>query len=92
MLLDRRKANRIVIIPDYIILNFNAINITIKPKVLHWNQIEPILSKIDVIEPMKQGFIDYSKGLAEIPPVGELIMEDPPGDVHIKYGLSLIHI
>ena len=57
-----------------------------KPKVLHWNQIEPILSKIDVIEPMKQGFIDYSKGLAEIPPVGELIMEDPPGDVHIKYG------
>ena len=57
-----------------------------KPKVLHWDQIEPILSKIDVIEPMKQGFIDYSKGLAEIPPVGELIMEDPPGDVHIKYG------
>ena len=53
-----------------------------KPKVLHWDQIEPILSKIDVIEPMKQGFIDYSKGLAEIPPVGELIMED----------LSLIHI
>ncbi len=57
-----------------------------KPKVLVWNQIEPILSKIDVIEPMKQGFIDYSRGLAEIPPVGELIMEDPPGDVHIKYG------
>ena len=57
-----------------------------KPKVLDWDQIEPILSKIDVIEPMKQGFIDYSRGLAEIPPVGELIMEDPPGDVHIKYG------
>ena len=57
-----------------------------KPKVLHWDQIEPILSKIDLIEPMKQGFIDYSRGLAEIPPVGELIMEDPPGDVHIKYG------
>ena len=56
------------------------------PKVLVWDQIEPILSKIDVIEPMKQGFIDYSRGLAEIPPVGELIMEDPPGDVHIKYG------
>ena len=57
-----------------------------KPKVLVWDQIEPIISKIDVIEPMKQGFIDYSRGLAEIPPVGELIMEDPPGDVHIKYG------
>ena len=56
------------------------------PKVLVWDQIEPIISKIDVIEPMKQGFIDYSRGLAEIPPVGELIMEDPPGDVHIKYG------
>ena len=49
-----------------------------KPKVLHWDQIEPILSKIDVIEAMKQGFINYSKGLAKIPPVGELIMEDPP--------------
>tara|TARA_B100001059_G_scaffold150728_1_gene150557 strand:- start:579 stop:1466 length:888 start_codon:yes stop_codon:yes gene_type:complete len=35
---------------------------------------------------MKNAFINYSKGLAEIPPVGELIIDDAPGDVHIKYG------
>ncbi|MEC9415845.1 MAG: ornithine cyclodeaminase family protein [Pseudomonadota bacterium] len=56
------------------------------PIILNWQQIEPLLKQINVFEPMKQGFIKYSQGLAEIPPVGELIMNDPPGDVHIKYG------
>jgi ornithine cyclodeaminase len=35
---------------------------------------------------MKEGFIQYSNGNAVVPPVGELIFEDPQGDVHIKYG------
>ena len=35
---------------------------------------------------MKNAFIQYSLGRAEIPPVGELIMDDPEGEVHIKYG------
>ena len=28
----------------------------------------------------------YSQGRAVVPPVGELLFEDPPADVHIKYG------
>ena len=56
------------------------------PLILQWNQIEPLLENLDVNESMKNAFIDYSKGLAEIPPVGELIIDDAPGDVHIKYG------
>ena len=56
------------------------------PLILQWNQIEPLLEDLDVNESMKNAFIDYSKGLAEIPPVGELIIDDAPGDVHIKYG------
>ena len=56
------------------------------PLILQWNQIEPLLENLDVNESMKNAFINYSKGLAEIPPVGELIIDDAPGDVHIKYG------
>mgnify|MGYP001170323167 FL=1 len=56
------------------------------PVILKWEQIEPLLKNLDVNESMKNAFINYSKGLAEIPPVGELIIDDAPGDVHIKYG------
>ena len=56
------------------------------PLILQWNQIELLLKNLNVNESMKDAFINYSKGLAEIPPVGELIIDDAPGDVHIKYG------
>lgn len=56
------------------------------PLILQWSQIEPLLKNLDVNESMKNAFINYSKGLAVIPPVGELIIDDAPGDVHIKYG------
>ena len=54
--------------------------------VLDWNEISDLLQSIDVYEPMKEAFIEYSLGHAEIPPVGELLFADPPGEVHIKYG------
>tara|TARA_Y100001001_G_scaffold42958_1_gene37911 strand:- start:436 stop:1398 length:963 start_codon:yes stop_codon:yes gene_type:complete len=54
--------------------------------VLDWDQISDLLGDIDVYEPMKKAFIEYSLGHAEIPPVGELLFADPPGEVHIKYG------
>jgi ornithine cyclodeaminase len=54
--------------------------------VLDWKQISDLLKNIDVYEPMKKAFIEYSLGHAEIPPVGELLFADPPGEVHIKYG------
>ncbi len=55
-------------------------------KTITLNEIKPILKNIDLIELMKQAFIQYSAGDAIIPPVGELIFNNPPGDVHIKYG------
>ncbi|MFQ3351435.1 MAG: ornithine cyclodeaminase [Candidatus Marivariicella framensis] len=56
------------------------------PKVITLKEIKPILKNIDVINLMQQAFIQYSNGNAVIPPVGELIFNNPPGDVHIKYG------
>ncbi len=49
-------------------------------------EIRRLLQKIDVTAAMKEGFIQYSNGATVVPPVGELLFEDPPGDVHIKYG------
>lgn len=49
-------------------------------------EITSIVNKIDVISVMKEGFIQYSNGNSVVPPVGELLFDNPPGDVHIKYG------
>tara|TARA_B100001123_G_C15149043_1_gene962748 strand:- start:159 stop:1109 length:951 start_codon:yes stop_codon:yes gene_type:complete len=56
------------------------------PITLNWEQIEPLIAKMDISDAMKKAFIEYSNGNAVIPPVGELIMHQPPGEVHIKYG------
>jgi ornithine cyclodeaminase len=55
-------------------------------EVFRSDQIRAVLAGIDVIAAMEEGFLAYSRGEANIPPVGELILKDPPGDVHIKYG------
>ena len=49
-------------------------------------EIKTILSNFDLIEIIEEGFVAYSQGKVVVPPVGELIFEDPPGDAHIKYG------
>lgn len=54
--------------------------------IIQEENILSIVKNIDVISAMKQGFIKYSNGLAVIPPVGELLFDQPKGDVHIKYG------
>lgn len=56
------------------------------PSIIKLKEITSIVNKIDVITAMKEGFIQYSNGNAVVPPVGELLFEKPPGDVHIKYG------
>ena len=56
------------------------------PIILNWKQIEPLIRKTDISDAMREAFIEYSKGNAVIPPVGELIMDQPRGEVHIKYG------
>ncbi len=49
-------------------------------------EILKILPAVDVVQAMEDGFIQYSNGHCVVPPVGELILDDPPGEVHIKYG------
>ncbi len=49
-------------------------------------QIERAFEGVDVTAAIEEGFVAYSEGKVVVPPVGELIFEDPPGDVHIKYG------
>ena len=55
-------------------------------RVLDWKQIEAALEGIDLVAAMERAFVAYSEGRAVVPPVGELLLDDPRGEVHIKYG------
>ena len=55
-------------------------------RIVTLDDIQRVLPRIDVVRLMEDGFAEYSKGRVVVPPVGELIFDDPPGDVHIKYG------
>ena len=48
--------------------------------------IKSIAKDIDLVAAMEEGFVQYSNGNTVVPPVGELLLEEPKGDVHIKYG------
>lgn len=55
-------------------------------------RLEEIRGLIDVpqlIRDIEEGFTLYSQGRVTVPPVGFLHLDDPPGDVHIKYGAVL---
>ena len=54
--------------------------------VIPYAKIKSLIATVDVISAMEKAFIQYSNGNSVVPPVGELVFEDPPGDVHIKYG------
>jgi len=54
--------------------------------VADWAQIEPALSGVDLQAEMALGFQAYSAGECVVPPVGELLLEETRGEVHIKYG------
>jgi hypothetical protein len=41
---------------------------------------------VDALSLIEQGFVAYSQGRVVVPPVAEMIFDDPPGEVHIKYG------
>lgn len=57
-----------------------------EPRIFTLSQIEGVLADLDPVQAMEEGFVAYSQGRVEVPPVGELIFRDPPGDMHIKYG------
>jgi ornithine cyclodeaminase len=56
------------------------------PVVVTLAEIKTALEGLDPLPLIEAGFVAYSAGRAVVPPVGELILEDPPGEVHIKYG------
>lgn len=55
-------------------------------RILTLEQIKAALPSVDLMGEIEKGFVAYSQGRAVVPPVGELVMKNPPGDVHIKYG------
>ena len=55
-------------------------------KILYCDEIKAIVRELDLLPLIKKGFVAYSEGRSVVPPVGELSFNDPPGDVHIKYG------
>ena len=50
------------------------------------DQIKKVLGNIDSIKAVEEGFVAYSQGKVVVPPIGEMLFEDPPGETHIKYG------
>jgi ornithine cyclodeaminase len=56
------------------------------PVVVPLAEIKRAMIAIDPLPLIEEGFAAYSRGEVVVPPVGELVFDDPPGDVHIKYG------
>ena len=54
--------------------------------VLKLDEIKGLIDTPQLIQQIETGFVLYSEGKVNVPPVGFLHFSDPPGDVHIKYG------
>lgn len=59
--------------------------ITLKT-VLKLDEIKRLIDIPQLIREIETGFVLYSEGQVTVPPVGFLHFDEPPGDVHIKYG------
>lgn len=56
------------------------------PLLLTRKMMEGAVKDPALIARVAEGFVAYSAGRATIPPPGELLFTDPPGDVHVKFG------
>jgi len=54
--------------------------------VLELDEIKRLIDVPQLIGEIETGFVLYSEGQVQVPPVGFLHFDEPPGDVHIKYG------
>ena len=54
--------------------------------VLKLDDIKRLIDIPQLIREIEAGFVLYSEGRVTVPPVGFLHFDEPPGDVHIKYG------
>jgi len=51
------------------------------------DQIEEIvngMNPLDIVDAIQEGFLAYSGSRVEVPPVGEMLFDDPPGETRIK--------
>ncbi|MFB3106936.1 MAG: ornithine cyclodeaminase family protein, partial [Pseudomonadales bacterium] len=55
-------------------------------QVLKLDEIQRLIDTPQLIQEIESGFVLYSEGKVVVPPVGFLHFDQPPGDVHIKYG------
>lgn len=55
-------------------------------QILSLDEIKARLTGVDLLPKIAEGFAQYSQGNVTLPPVGELLFDEPPGDMHIKYG------
>jgi ornithine cyclodeaminase len=55
-------------------------------RIVSLDEIRSAVDPAAVIDAVERGFRLYSEGKVDVPPVGLLHFDDPPGDVHIKYG------
>ena len=56
------------------------------PELVTLDEIRLLLDTNILIDEIEAGFVLYSDGKVNVPPVGFMHFDDPPGDVHIKYG------
>jgi ornithine cyclodeaminase len=56
------------------------------PRVVELDEIRQLIDAQKLIRAIEDGFVLFSDGKVVVPPVGFLHFDDPPGDVHIKYG------
>lgn len=56
------------------------------PAILGLDAIKQLIDIPQLITAIEDGFVLYSDGKVVVPPVGFLHFDQPPGDVHIKYG------
>jgi ornithine cyclodeaminase len=56
------------------------------PEVLELDEIKRLIDVPKMIQAIEDGFVLYSEDKVVVPPVGFMHFDDPPGDVHIKYG------
>jgi len=59
---------------------------TESPLIIRLSEIKESLNNMELLPLIEQGFLELSSGNAVIPPVGELLFDEPKGDAHIKYG------
>ena len=50
------------------------------------DQIKDLINIDILVQRIEEGFIQYSNGNCVVPPVGELLFNNPSGEVHIKSG------